>query len=111
MSLVLHNDPNNQNLLSPGGMEGANDLFELGLEPVVDPDDDDDGNNVRALCLSTIATPRVRHIFTATKLTTLGALIDSPATGAPEASAQAACLGERRPEVADDGPPCGPWRR
>ena len=61
MSLVLHNDPNSQNLLSPGGMEGANDLLEveLGLEPLVDPGDDDDGNNVRAPCLSTIALPKV----------------------------------------------------
>ena len=61
MSLVLHNDPNNQNLFSPGGMEGANGLLELGLEPLVDPGDDDDGNNVRAPCLSnsTIAPPRV----------------------------------------------------
>ena len=47
MSLTLHSDANMQNVLSPAGMAGANDLFDLVLEPLVALDDDDDDANVR----------------------------------------------------------------
>ena len=47
MSLTLHGDANMQNVLSPAGMAGANDLFDLVLEPLVALDDDDDDANVR----------------------------------------------------------------
>ena len=48
MSLVPHADQNHGMLLSPGGMEAAQDLIDLGLEPIADLGDEDVANAVSA---------------------------------------------------------------
>ena len=48
MSLTLTGDATNATLLSPAGMMGANDLLDLGLEPLVCLGDEEDANHVRA---------------------------------------------------------------
>ena len=40
MSLVPHADQNHGMLLSPGGMDAAQDLIDLGLEPIADLGDE-----------------------------------------------------------------------
>lgn len=47
MSLVPNNDPNAGILASPNARAAADDLLELGLEPIANIDDDDDANSVR----------------------------------------------------------------
>lgn len=48
MSLALHGNDTDGNMLSPAGMAAAGDLLDLGLEPIANIDDDDPANNVRA---------------------------------------------------------------
>ena len=48
MSLTLHGDVNTHTVLSPAGIAAANDLLDLGLEPLAALDDDDGGVHVRA---------------------------------------------------------------
>ena len=48
MSLTINGDVNTNIVLWPAGMAAANDLLDLGLEPVAALDDDDGGVHVRA---------------------------------------------------------------
>ena len=48
MNLHLNAAPNAGAMLSPTGLAAANDLIDLGLEPIVNIDDDDVANAVRA---------------------------------------------------------------
>lgn len=50
MALVPHGDQNNGMLLSPAGMAAAQDLMDLGLEPIADLAELDGANEVSA-CL------------------------------------------------------------
>ena len=60
MNLHLNAAPNAGAMLSPTGLAAANDLIDLGLEPIVNIDDDDVANAVRAQRPASDRQPRLR---------------------------------------------------